>query len=47
MGIVPPITLERLSTLTIGSHINAGAQPRLEAGAQRTLEGVGCTVDTY
>jgi hypothetical protein len=22
---------------------NAGAQPRLEAGAQRTLEGVGCS----
>jgi hypothetical protein len=25
------------------NHINAAAQPRLEAGAQRTLEGVGCS----
>jgi hypothetical protein len=29
--------------LDIGSHINACAQPRLEAGAQRTLEDVGCS----
>jgi hypothetical protein len=26
-----------LPTLDIGSHINAAPQPRLEAGAQRTL----------
>ena len=26
-----------LPTLDMGSHSNAGAQPRLEAGAQRTL----------
>ena len=32
-----------LPTLDIGSHINAAAQPRLKAGAQRTLEGVGCS----
>jgi hypothetical protein len=31
-----------LPTLDIGSHINAGAQPRLKAGAQRTLEAVRC-----
>jgi hypothetical protein len=30
-----------LTPLDIGSHINAGGEPRLEAGAQRTLEGVG------
>jgi hypothetical protein len=30
-----------LLTLDIGSHINARPEPRLEAGAQRTLEGVG------
>src|SRR5215831_15549365 len=32
-----------LPTLDIGSHINAAPQPRLEAGAERTLEGVGCS----
>jgi hypothetical protein len=31
-----------LPTLDIESHINAKFQPRLEAGAQRTLYGVGC-----
>ena len=33
-----------LSTLDIGSHINAAAQPLPEAGAtqERTLEAVGC-----
>jgi hypothetical protein len=29
--------------LDIGSHINAAAQPSPEAGAERTLEGVGCS----
>jgi hypothetical protein len=36
--------LGKKTTLDIGSHINAGAQPRPEAGVQRTLEGVGCTL---
>ena len=31
-----------LPPLDIGRHINAAPQPRPEAGAQRTLEGVGC-----
>jgi hypothetical protein len=31
-----------LPTLDIGSHSNATPQPRLEAAAQRRLEGVGC-----
>jgi hypothetical protein len=29
--------------LDIGSHINAGGEPRPKAGAQRTLSGVGST----
>jgi hypothetical protein len=32
-----------LPTLAIGSHSNARCQPLPEAGAQRTLEAVGCT----
>ena len=32
-----------LPTLDIGSHINAGAHLLPKAGAQRTLEGVGCS----
>jgi hypothetical protein len=31
-----------LTTLDIGSHSNAGRQLLPEAGAQRTLEAVGC-----
>src|SRR5215470_17883335 len=35
--------LAMVSLLQVSAPPNAAAQPRLEAGAERTLEGVGCS----
>jgi hypothetical protein len=40
---MPALRLQAAKDWLWDLRSNAGAQPRLEAGAQRTLEGVGCT----